>query len=178
MGAQSVDWFESYLTGRVQFASVNSTFSEPMNVSCGVPQGSILEPLFFFTYVNDMSISIDGDCKLILYADDSAILYTHIYTNIISSKLGNVLEKCSDWLTDNKLSLHLGKTKCMLFGPKRKIRQIKNFYVKCYEHVITSTEVVKYIGVHIDKYLNFENIVSNIVSKVNGRHQFVYRNAK
>jgi hypothetical protein len=78
--------------------------------------------------------------------------------DILHFKLGNVLEKCSDWLTDNKLSLHLGKTKCMLFGHKRKIRQIKNFYVKCYEHVITSTEVVKYLGVHIDKYLNFENI--------------------
>ena len=53
-----------------------------------------------------MSISIDGECKLISYADDSAILYTHKDPNIISSKLGNVLEKCSDWLTDNKLSSH------------------------------------------------------------------------
>ena len=60
----------------------------------------------------------------------------------------------------------------MLFGPKRKNRHIKNFYVKCYEHVIASTEVVKYLGVHIDKYLNFANIVSN------GRLKFVYRNAK
>ena len=136
MGVQSVDWFESYLTDRVQFVSVNSTISEPMNVSCGVPQGSILGTLLFFsTYVNAMSISIDGDCKLIVYADDSAILYTHKDPNIISSKLGNVLEKCSDWLTDNKLSLHLGKTECMFVGPKRKIRQIKNVYVKCYEHV-------------------------------------------
>jgi hypothetical protein len=84
----------------------------------------------------------------------------------ISSKLGNVLGKCSDWLTDNKLSLHLGKTECMLFGPNRKIRQIKTF-MRCYEHVITSTEVAKYLGVYIDRYLNFENIVSNIVSKVN-----------
>ena len=106
------------------------------------------------------------------------VYYTHKDPNIISSKLGNVIEKCSDWLTDNKLSLHLGKTECMLFGPKRKIRQIKNFYVKCYDHIITSTEVVKYLGVHIDKYLNFENIVSNIVSKVNGRLKFLYRNAK
>ena len=113
-----------------------------------------------------MSISIDGDCKLISYADDSAILYTHKDPNIISSKLGNVLGKCSDWLTDNKLSLHLGKTEYMLFGPNRKIRQIKTF-IRCYEHVITSTEVVKYLGVYIDRYLNFENIVSNIVSKVN-----------
>ena len=146
MGVQSVDWFESYLTDRVQFVSVNSTISEPMNVTCGVPQGSILGPLLFWP----ISIRIDGDCKLILYADDSAILYTHKDPNIISSKLGNVLENCSDWLTDNKLSLHLGKTECMLFGPKRKIRQIKKCYVKCYEHVITSTEVVKYLGVHID----------------------------
>jgi hypothetical protein len=106
-------------------------------------------------------------------------IHIKIDPNIISSKLGNVLEKCSDWLTDNKLFLHLGKTECMLFGPKRKIRQIKNVYVKCYEHVITWTEVVKYLGVHNDKYLNFENIlVSNIVSKVNGRFKFVYRNAK
>ena len=66
--------------------------------------------------------------------------------------------------TNKMINKHLqcSKTECMLFGPKRKIRQIKNFYVKCYEHVITSTEVVKYLGVHIDKYLNFENIVSNI----------------
>ena len=78
-----------------------------MNVSCGVPQGSILGPLIWFTYVNDMSISIDGDCKLISYADDSAILYTHKDPNVILSKLGNVLEKYSDWLSDNKLSLHL-----------------------------------------------------------------------
>jgi hypothetical protein len=48
MGVQSVDWCESYLTDRVQFVSVNSTISEPMNVSCGVPQGSILGTCFFF----------------------------------------------------------------------------------------------------------------------------------
>ena len=178
MGVQSIDWFNSYLSDRVQFVSIDNTMSEPMNVTCGVPQGSILGPLLFLTYVNDMSISIDSDCKLILYADDSAILYTHKDPNIISSKLGSVLEKCSDWLIDNKLSLHLGKTECMLFGPKRKIKQITNFSVKCYGHVIKATDVVKYLGVHIDKYLNFEYIVSNIITKVNGRLKFLYRNAK
>ena len=177
MGVQSIDWFESYLTDRVQFVSVNNTMSEPMNVTCGVPQGSILGPLLFLTYVNDMSISIDTDCKLILYADDSAILYTHRDPKIISSKLGKVLEQCSDWLIDNKLSLHVGKTECMLFGPKRKIKQITDFSIKCYDHVIRATEVVKYLGVHIDKYLNFEFIVANIVKKVNGRLKFLYRNA-
>ena len=51
MGVQSVDWFESYVTDRIQFVSVNSTISEPMNVSCGVPQGSILESLLVFFYL-------------------------------------------------------------------------------------------------------------------------------
>ena len=78
--------------------------------------------------------------QLILYADDSAILFTHNNPDVISSKLGNVLEKFSDWLINNKLSLHLGKTECMLFGPHRKIKQIANFQVKCYDHVINSTQ--------------------------------------
>ena len=104
-----------------------------------------------------MSISIDNKCKLILYADDSAILFPHKDPNGISHTLGSVLEQCSDWLIDNKLSLHLGKTECMLFGPKRKIKQISNFSVKCYDHIINATDVVKYLGVYIDNILNLKN---------------------
>ena len=70
-----------------------------------------------------MSMSIDNDCKLILYADDSAILFPHKNPDVISNKLGKVLESCSSWLVDNKLSLHLGKTECMLFGPRKKLRK-------------------------------------------------------
>ena len=96
---------------------------------------------------------------MILYSDDSAILFAHKNPDVISSKLGNVLEQFSDWLIDNKLSLHLGKTECMLFGPPRKIKQITNFQVKCYDHVINSTDGVNYLGISIDKYLNCEHIV-------------------
>ena len=56
--------------------------------------------------------------KLILYADDNAILFSHKNPHVISQKLGNTLDMCSKWLVDNKLSLHLGKTECVLFGPK------------------------------------------------------------
>ncbi len=115
---------------------------------------------------------------MIVYVDDSAILYTHRNPDVILDKLGKVLEKCSDWLIDNKLSLHLGKTECMLFGPPRKVKTVSNFRVKCYNHIIDSTDSVKYLGVHIDKYLNCETIVSNIINKVNGRLRFLYRNSK
>ena len=75
-----------------------------------------------------MSLNIDKDCKLILYADDSAILFSHKCVDTLSKKLGKVLESCSSWLVDNKLSLHLGKTECMLIGPKGKLSKVENFF--------------------------------------------------
>ena len=77
------------------------------NVTCGVPQESILGPLLFLGNVNNMMISIDPDCKLLLYADDSTILFSHKDPDLIANTLGKVLESCSEWLVDNKLSLHL-----------------------------------------------------------------------
>ena len=77
IGVRSVPWFKSYLSGRQQFVHINNVSSDPGYVTCGVPQGSILGPLLFLIYVNDMPISLDSECKLILYADDSAILFSH-----------------------------------------------------------------------------------------------------
>ena len=90
-----------------------------------------------------MTISVDEDCKLILYADDSAILFSHSDPCIISNKLCKVLKKCSDWLVDNRLSLHLGKTECILFGPCRKLSTVSDFVVKCHSHIIKSSDEVK-----------------------------------
>ena len=76
-----------------------------------------------------MVVSVDPECKLLLYADDSTNLFSHTDPDFISKKLGKVLESCSRWLVDNKLSLHFGKTECMIFGSKRKIKQVDKFNV-------------------------------------------------
>ena len=123
-----------------------------------------------------MSTSIDDDCKLIFYADDSAIIYTHRDTKVISAKLDKVLENCFDWLVDNKLSLHLGKNECDLFGPSRKFKSGGQFEVKCHNHVIKASDHVKYLGVTIDKYLRCDLIVNEIIKIVNARLKFLYRN--
>ena len=171
-------WFQSYLTNRSQVVKCGGSFSESREITCGVPQGSILGPLLFLCYVNDMSISIDDDCKLILYADDSAILFSHADPRVISEKLGKVLENCSNWLVDNRLSLHLGKTECILFGPSRKLSRVSEFQVKCHNHVIKATEQVKYLGVRIDNLLKGTFIIEDIIKKVNTRLKFLYRNGK
>ena len=127
MGIKSVDWFRSYLSNRNQIVNVNDTESDPSLVTCGVPQGSILGPLLFLCNINDMELSISSECKLLLYADDSKILYSNKDPRVISDKLGLELERCSKWLVDNKHSLHMDKTECIIFGSKRKFRKNKNF---------------------------------------------------
>ena len=131
IGVVSVDWFHSYLSNRSRMVDVNSASSDFQRIACRVPQGSILGPLLFLCYVNDMSISTGGKCKLMLYTDNSAILYSHRDPRVISGRLGQELESRSKWLEDNKLSLHLGKTESILFGSKRKLKKVKDFSVTC-----------------------------------------------
>ena len=95
MGVCSVDWFKSYLSGTNQFVQVNDTYSDSSPITCGVPQGSILGPLLFLCYVNDMEISISPESNLLLYADDSAILFSHKNPEALSRKLSSELQSCS-----------------------------------------------------------------------------------
>ena len=87
MGVVSINWSKSYLADRQQVVTIKWVTSNPGYVNCDVPQGSILGPLLFLCYVNDMYTSVSADCKLILYADDSAIRFSHKDPEVISQKL-------------------------------------------------------------------------------------------
>ena len=104
----------SYLSDRQQLVDVSGTLSSHAIISCRVPKGSILGPLLFLIYVNDMSDIVSN--KLLLFADDSAILVADKCLSNIETVLQNELEIVSEWLVDNKLSLHLGKMGFILFG--------------------------------------------------------------
>ena len=84
IGIVSVSWFRSYSSGRQQVVTVDGATSSPGIVTCVVPQGNILGPLLFLCYVNDMATSTEADCKLILYLDDSAILFAYKDPKVIS----------------------------------------------------------------------------------------------
>jgi hypothetical protein len=120
-----------------------------------------------------MSISISKKCKLILYADDSAILYSHKDPDVICNVMGKALENCSKWLVDNKLSLHLGKTECIDFICNRKLSKLKQFKIHCNNHTIQSQPSVKYLGSILDNDLSATSIVDNLVQKVNSRLKFL-----
>ena len=175
MGVSSVEWFKSYLSGRKQIVNVNQVDSTPLGINCGVPQGSILGPLLFLCYVNDMPISVD--CPLILYADDSALLASGKDPKIIADKLSQELERCRQWMIDNKLSLHLGKTEVILFGTKRKLNSAANFSVICNGNTINTSSSVKYLGVTLDNTLSGDSIALNVIKKTSGRLKFLYRHS-
>ena len=97
-------WFENYLSNRKQYVSYNSQESQLEDIVCGVPQGSILGPLLFILYVNDITYT-SNVLDFILFADDTTILYSH---ENIESKIDVVnveLKEVSNWFKTNKLSV-------------------------------------------------------------------------
>merc|ERR1712240_505693 len=173
LGFNHNKWFESYLKGRKQMVVVNNVSSEIGTVTCGVPQGSILGPLLFLCYVNDMPISLK--CKLLLYADDSALIVSGFDPKKIAEDLSRELESCRQWLIDNKLSLHLGKTEAILFGSKRILKRVNSFEVRCGEIKVTNVKSVKYLGLQIDNDLSGKSVLEDIIKKCNTRLKFLYR---
>ena len=140
LGHDVITWFKSYLFGRQRLVGVSGTFSSSSGISCGVPQGSILGPLLFLIYVNDMSAVVKN--KLLLYANDSGILVADKNRSQVEKDLSKDLELVSQWLTDNKLSLHVSKTESILFGSKYKLRSTPNLNVSCNGKVIEPTSSV------------------------------------
>ena len=113
LSGSAVSWFSSYLTERTLCVSVNGSLSSPRETICGVPQGFILGLYLFLVYVDDMERAVR--CKLLLYADDSALLVSRRSVKEIETELSVKLSSVRTWLIDNKLFLHLGKTESILF---------------------------------------------------------------
>ena len=144
MGVSSVEWFRSYLSQRSQCVTIGDFQSDFVAISCGVPQGSILGPQLFLLYINDMIVSTTN-CKLSLYADDSALIFSHTDPTVIASTLSNELSSCKSWLIDNKLSLHVGKTECILFGSPKRLKRVRDFSVSCDGQLVNRVSSVKYL---------------------------------
>ena len=125
IGVDSISWFESYLRNRQQCVEVNGTKSEFLAISCGVPQGSILGPQLFLIYINDMHLSIN--CRLSLYADDSALLFSHTDAGNIACRLSHELSMCKKWLVDNKLSLHVARRNVCFLVQKGSLERLAIF---------------------------------------------------
>ena len=109
------------------------------------------------------------NCILLLYADDSALIVPGKDVKEIELKLTKELESISNWLTDNKLSLHLGKTESILFGTKKLQSTSSQLNVTCGGTILSAKSTVKYLGVELDQHLSGEYIARNAISNINNK---------
>ena len=176
VGQIAVQWFKSYLSGREQLVSIADKRSDFRTVSCGVPQGSILGPLLFLIYVNDMKAAVK--CKLLLYVDDSALLVSGKDVSEVERTLSMELGAVSEWLCENRLSLHLGKTQSILFGSKKRLTICSELHITCDGCVIGSECEVTYLGTILDQTLSGTSTARAIITKSTNKLKFLYRNAR
>ena len=171
----AIRWYKSYLDDRYFVVNVEGTFSEKALLSCGVPQGSILGPLIFLLYVNDMAQSVQ--CDLYLYADDSCLVYTSKDVCKIQETLNKNFNSLCDWFVENKLSIHFGedKTKSILFGTKHRLKNVNKLNIQRNEIKIKQHEEVKYLGCIFDCNTSGEAMAVKVLNKVNSRLKFLYR---
>jgi hypothetical protein len=113
--------------------------------------------------------------KLLLYADDSGILVSGKILSVVEKALTDDMELVSQWLVDNKLSLHLGKTESILFRSRQKLRSQSNLHITCSGTPIESTSSIKYLGITIDQNLSFCSMTESVLKKANSRLKFLYR---
>ena len=155
-------WITDYFTNRKQFVLVNESKSCLHNQICGVPQGSILGPLFFILYINDLPNCSNTLCS-ILFADDTSLFIEHKDPNILINQLNCESQNVSDWLRANKLSINVSKTKLIIFRPRqRSLPNISPLIID--NNVVELVESTKFLGVYIDQHLTWKTHI-NVISK-------------
>ena len=130
MNRSAVQWFRSYLTMRTQSVCTNGVVSEPQPISFGVPQGSVLGPLLFIAYINDLPLAIQG-CSVELYADDTLVYFAfNSVSEIHSPQLTSGLTYVLSWLEANFLILNLEKMKIMLVGTHQRTTEADDLVIE------------------------------------------------
>ena len=156
------EWFGSYLENRRQFVVVNGTPSGCSTISCGVPQGSILGPLLFILYINDLN-TISKKLRTIMFADDTNLFMTGKNLDEIKIQLNEELKIFSLWFQANLLSLNISKTSYIVFSKGLVSSQTELFIQTVQIERVLET---KFLGVIISHKLSWKSHITGVCSKM------------
>lgn len=160
-----LQWFGSYLSNRRQYVVVDGVESTQLDVTLGVPQGSVLGPLLFLVYVNDI-INCSKILRFSLFADDTVVLYSHENATSLVSTLNKELRMLNEWFKCNKLFLNFKKTKYVLFHSKRKSIPQNLTPIQIENTTIDRTESINFLGILIHESLDWKYHIANITAKI------------
>ena len=166
------NWMKSYLSNRKQYVSTNGENSSLTQIKYGVPQGSILGPLLFIIYINDIP-NICKIAKFILYADDANIIITGKDEIEVWEELQKINTALVNWVNSNGLALNLKKTKYMIFTRKREVNL--SLYVVINKTKIERKNEARFLGVIVDEKLNWTKHIQAIKSKMSKYVGIMYK---
>ena len=154
----NLNWFKSYLENRKQFIRSDNISTNYQEIVCGVPQGSILGPLLFLIYINDLNEASDV-LNLIMFTDDTNLFYSHKNIGNLFFTMNDELVKINEWFKANKLSLNIKKTKLTLFH-KKSLTELGSTLPLAIPNLqigkknIERVSSIKFLGVMLDEHLS------------------------
>ena len=163
----TLEWFSSYLDSRTMRTKITSSKSQKVlsgnyDLEYGTPQGSCLGPLLFLIFINDLPLSLIHGSSL-LFADDTTLLHSHRNFRYLKLTVEDDMLRLLDWFRANQLTLNLDKTVCLLFSNQKDPEVIT---INIGNSTLTSSDYVKFLGVWIDRHLNWNKHTSLLLMKL------------
>ena len=164
----TLNWFSSYIANRTQFTTINDINSTSKTIVSGIPQGSVLGPILFLIYINDLYLAVK-DHKLSLFADDANVFIIHRDPSTLFQIANDVCTNLFEWFSANELCINLTKTSFMLFNPSKSMEEhLLRFNPSIFinGNKINRVKSCKYLGLLIDENLNWADHINYLKTKV------------
>lgn len=175
------DWLVNYLSHRFQYVDIEGEKSDLEEIICGVPQGSILGPLLYLIYVNDISVSTSE--KVLSFADDTSVYLSHHDLPTLYRQSNTAINDVFNWFCANRLSLNPNKTKYIVIRAPQKKSNFDNLVLSIngteLSRICSNTDEksTKFLGLHVDEFLSWKYHITYINNKIS-RTLFAMKQAK
>ena len=162
-----LNWFADYLFGRFQYVNYENKQSEKYSINCGVPQGSILGPILFLVFFDDIDEVLQNSI-IVKFADDTVIYTSSRDKETIEHKLNEDLQRINKYYAENNElipNLKKSKTESLLFGTAKRLSTTEKLNLQLGDTMINNTESYKYLGTTLDSHLNLDAQFSKTYKK-------------
>ena len=164
---------ESYLTNRYQYVQINDSKSNMRSINCGVPQGSVLGPLLFILYINDLA-NCCTQGKIRIFADDTAVYFACSNITEFIQIAATIMKQLDKWFASNLLSLNTEKSYYCIFRTTQNCRLILPDTIEFNNKSIKRTKSIKYLGITLDEFLDWKEHTVNLKKSLNSLFSVFY----